>query len=387
VRTLVSDLLRVAKRARRVDTLHWATVDSYADLLCAARPSILWLADAVALKPNSHLLFPELANDEVHAEHFREQPQPAGVGLACFKDAVVSGSSLVGSATKLYRLGPAAPLYVDQILSQDPLSNDLPVGNRRLLRRTKRDVSGLSVLLTHWNSAVYGHWLLESMPKLLLLHHAAAQLPTFSIVLPRGLPGWVTSWIELVLPGAKLEIYDERKEYLQCETLLIPTVAMHPEHFFHPMLSSLLEEVFPSASTLDADRRKLYVTRTAPSRYRKLANQSQIEEIATQEGLALFAPETLPIADQIRAFASADLIVGEFGSAMHGTLFSPSHAKVLCLNWINGMQSRIAQLKRQKVGYVLPSDGTAVKYVPGSAPVDYHIDAQTFRNCLRQLTT
>lgn len=385
MRTLITGILRVAKRARSIDTLHWAAVDSYADLLSAARPSIIWLARPAALKPNDHLLFAELANEEVRAEHFREQPQPAGVGLGCLKDAVVSGASLVGSTTALYRLGPAAPLYVDQQLSQEPLSNGPPVGNRRLLRRRKRHVSGLSVLLTHWNSGVYGHWLLEGMPKLLLLRQTAAHLPTFRIVLPRALPDWVTRWIELVLPDVVIERYDERKEYLRCEKLLIPTVVMHPEHFFHPLLSSLLDELCRSTSPLASERRKLFVTRVAASRYRKLANQSQIEEIAAQEGLTLFAPERLSIAEQVRAFASADLVVGEFGSAMHGTLFSPSHTKVLCLNWINGMQSRIAQLKGQDVGYILPSDGVAVKYVPGAAPVDYPIDAQAFRRCLRQL--
>ncbi len=385
MRTLISGILRVARRARRVDTLHWAAVDSFADLLGAARPSIVWLAQPAALERNDHLLFSELANEEVRAEHFREQPEPAGVGLGCLKDAVVSGASLVGSTTTLYRLGPAAPLYIDEQLSQDALSNGPPVGNRRLLRRTKRNISGLSVLLTHWNSGVYGHWLLEGMPKLLLLRQVAAHLPCFRIVLPRALPEWVTRWIELVLPDVVIERYDERKEYLRCETLLIPTAVMHPEHFFHPMLSSRIDELCQSLAAPEVERRKLYVTRVAPSRYRKLANQSQIEEIAAQEGLTLFTPEQLPIAEQIRAFASADLVVGEFGSAMHGTLFSPPRTRVLCLNWINGMQSRVAQLKRQDVGYILPSDGVAVKYVPAAAPVDYHIDAQAFRRCLRRL--
>ena len=385
MRTLITGIRRLAKRARRVDTLQWAAVDSYADLLGAARPSIIWLAHPTALKPNDRLLFAELANEEVRAEHFREQPQPAGIGLGCLEDAVVSGASLVGSTTTLYRLGPAAPLYIDQYLGQDPLSNGPPVGSRRLQRRTSRNVSGLSVLLTHWNSGVYGHWLLEGMPKLLLLRRIAAHLPAFRIVLPRSLPDWVARWIELVLPEAALECYDERKEYLRCEKLLIPTVVMHPEHFFHPLLSSLLDELCRSTAAPASDRRRLFVTRVAASRYRKLANQSQIEEIAAQEGLTLFTPERLSIAEQVRAFTSADLVVGEFGSAMHGTLFSPSHTKVLCLNWINGMQSRIAQLKRQDVGYILPSDGVAVKYVPGAAPVDYHIDEQAFRRCLRQL--
>ena len=384
-RTLVKGVLRLAKQARKVDALRWQSVASYADLLGEQQPSILWLYEPATMPPNSSLLFPDLANDEIHADHVRTPPRPTGAGLACLRDALVSGSSLVGTPSALYRLGPLAPLYVDEYLSRDPLSNDLPVGNRRLLRRTKRVVPGLSVLLTHWNSGVYGHWLLESMPKLLLLRAIAHRLPAFRIVLPRGLPDWVSSWIRFILPDSNLEIYNERAEYLQCDTLLMPTLLMHPEHFFHPALASLLDELCRSVSADTAGRRKLYVTRVELSRFRKLANQSEIEAIAVEEGLTLFTPETLSVAEQIQTFASADLIVGEFGSAMHSALFSPSNSKVFCLNWINGMQSRIAQLKTHAVGYLLPSDGTAVKYVAGTSQVGYHIDAQLFRSCVRKL--
>jgi O-antigen biosynthesis protein WbqL len=127
------------------------------------------------------------------------------------------------------------------------------------------------------------------------------------------------------------------------------------------------------------------VSRLAPSLYRQLSNQAEIECIAVSEGLELVKPETLPISEQIALFASADLLVGEFGSAMHNALFSRRGTRVFCLNWINGLQSRIAQLKQQRVGYLLPSDGVPVKYVEGASLKSYHIDPDQFRKCVRAL--
>jgi hypothetical protein len=376
------------RRARRDRLVSWYDVSSYSDLLNERRPSILWLHEPAALPPAGQMLFDELANDEIRREHVRVQPAPSGVGIACLHDVLVSGHSLVGTSSAIYQLGPVAPLYVDQSLSRDELSNDPQVGTSMLTWRVKRAVPGVSVLLTHWNSAVYGHWLLENMPKLLLLRRIATGLPPFRIVLPR-LPQWVISWIKLVLPDAVTEIYNGRREYLLCETLLMPTLLMHPAHFFHPELAVLLSELSDDVVRSKSIGARLYVSRVKPSHYRTLANQAEIEAVAVSEGLTLIKPETMSIAEQIALFRSAQLIVGEFGSAMHNALFSAPGTRVLCLNWINGLQSRIAQLNRQQVGYLLPSEGAPitapVRSVRGASAVSYHIDPQRFRACLRAL--
>jgi capsular polysaccharide biosynthesis protein len=292
----------------------------------------------------------------------------------------VSGQSLVGTPAVLYLMAPITPLFVDEYLQEGG-----PVGDRRLSKKAKRFVPGASILLTNWNSSTYGHWLLEGMPKLLLLRRIAHQLPRLRIVLPDSLPTWIGKWIELVLPNAAIERYDDLVEYVQCEVLLLPTLLLSPEHFPHPELATLLEDI-RQFSTLEAGPcTRIFVSRVARNPFREMVNQAEIEQIALEEGLMLIQPETLSIPEQIAHFAQAKLIVGEFGSAMHNTLFSPPGARVFCLNWINPLQCYISQLKRQHVGYLLPSSGVPVTYVLGKARVGYHIDPRVFRNCLRTL--
>lgn len=367
------------RRKRKVIALEWQRVFSYEELLSSRSPAVLWLHGAERPLSNRELLFPELATSEIKESHFLAQPRTLPLGLGCLRNVLVSGRSLVGRSWLIYRLAPFAPAYVD-----DYLTHNLHVGDRKIARKQRISAPGVTVLLTHWNSNVYGHWLLEGMPKLLLLRQIAHHLPPFRIVLPMSLGSWISAWIREILPEATIESYDDSRSYLHCRTLLLPTLLADPvHHLFHPELARLLATLDPPITPRRG--RKLYVSRVAPSLYRQLANQAEIEDIAVREGLELVRPETLPISEQIALFASADLLVGEFGSAMHNALFSPRDTRVFCLNWINGLQSRIAQLKQQRVGYLLPSDGVPVKYVEGASPESYHIDPHVFRKCVRAL--
>ena len=340
-------------------------------------PAILWLGEAVDPPPSIDLLFPELANDEVRLHHFYQPTGRARIGLAGLPQAIVSGNSHVGSATHIYQLGPMTPAYVEDLLDVHPR-----VGDRSLAGKTERILPGVSILLSHWNVETYGHWLLEGVPKLLLLRRLIDDLPPFRILLPRSAPGFVRKWIDLVLPGANVEIYEDATEYVRAETLIVPTVLFVSRgHHFHPELSSLVEDLLPPGRRR-ADTR-LFVSRVHQNNFRHMSNLEEIEEIAVAEGLELVRPETLPIAEQIALFSRARVIVGDFGSVMHNALFSPPGAVVLCLNMVTGLQSRIAELQRHRVAYLLPSDGEAVMHKYDDPFRSYHIDPEQFRAYVR----
>src|SRR5262245_4720504 len=58
----LAHLLSFHRRRRKIATPQWHSVASYAELLGARRPSILWLHEPEQLPPNTELLFPELVN-------------------------------------------------------------------------------------------------------------------------------------------------------------------------------------------------------------------------------------------------------------------------------------------------------------------------------------
>jgi capsular polysaccharide biosynthesis protein len=90
-------------------------------------------------------------------------------------------------------------------------------------------------------------------------------------------------------------------------------------------------------------------------------NRQAIEKIAADRGYALVRPETLSMVDQINMFSRAESIVGEYGSALHGSLFAPSKTVVCALRATahhpGFLQSGLCQAMGQKIGYVFGAAG------------------------------
>jgi hypothetical protein len=384
IRIVAAQIARCLIRDRPAREVRYRTVPSYTNLLRATEPSVYWTDAPQTLPPNGELLFPDDADEDIRDAHRFDCRALSGFGFAAFNRVLVSGASVIGTPYSTFKLGAVVPGYIDAEFDKSVRSSRVTVGRRKLIRRSRRFVPGCSVVVTHWNSFVYGHWLLECMPKLLLLARELKKLPPFRIIVPSLTLPYVTAWIERTLPGIDIERLDQKREYLCCERLLMPTLLMDPYCHFHPALLPMLDELVGTVSPR-ADRKNLYVSRVAPSIFRELINREEIEGIAVEEGLTLVRPELLTIQEQMNLFAGAKLVVGEFGSAMHNTLFSGAGTRVLCLNWINELQSRIARLKSHSVGYLLPSNGKAVRFIPGAPRATYHIDPHAFRSRVRTL--
>jgi Glycosyltransferase 61 len=326
---------------------------------------------------------------EIQRDHFAEAYAPP-IKIATLRNVLVSGRSCVGTHRHVYLLGNLQPDYVDEYLAKGLLDDDLAppwkheqnllADELALSWKNEQYLPGTSILVTHFNVHTYGHWLLECVPRLLLLRRIQDRLSPFRIIVHKSTKSFVKEWLSFILPKVEIKIYDDATEYVRCESLLIPSLLCSGQDWaFHPLFNSLIAELVPTNAL---PKRRLYLTRQVPSHFRRLSNKEEIESIASSFGLELISPETLPIPKQIELFSECAFVVGEFGSALHNTLFSPLGIRVLGLNWLNGMQSKISQLRKQSVGYLLPSSGLPVKYEWGAAPQTYHINPRRFRDIL-----
>jgi capsular polysaccharide biosynthesis protein len=82
----------------------------------------------------------------------------------------------------------------------------------------------------------------------------------------------------------------------------------------------------------------------------------RIEEMAVKANFALVYPEELSLLEQVRLFAGAREIMGEYGSALHGSLFSPEGAVICALRGTGGhpgfLQSGMGMALKQPTGYI-----------------------------------
>lgn len=205
---------------------------------------------------------------------------------------------------------------------------------------------------------IYGHWLVDMLPKLWLCQRFLGDLSSFSIIVPRGTPAWALSIMERFFGVTNILWHEINNEVLKLSSCVVPSL-LHNDHYFHPRMNDFVSHLLAhphvaaaAASVRPAER--LYITRRAfrdrsTSYSRTIANEEQVVDLMTEFGFTTIAPEELPWEEQIALFSRARIIVGESGSGLHNTIFSPADARVVCLNPENQLQMSIAALRDQIV--------------------------------------
>ncbi len=282
--------------------------------------------------------------------HIEGAPFPA-MGLACIFDATVLDQAFIASSLgEPYQSDTQLPRYINYWLERGMR----PTQRRSLTDLTAVHVPGLSALVHHCHADIYGHWLLESMPKLLYL--SMLPNPPKQFILQAGTRPHIQNWIKHVFPEAEFVSYDPETEYLRCEKLLSPTMACSAAYVFNPRLNPLLDRIAPSRRV----DRLLYLDRAWPSSFHWMLNPDDVRKVAQSFGFEVYFPANHAVVDQLETFASARVLAADFGSALHNALFCSPGTRVLAFNWVNTNQSRIAQLRGQKVGFQLGTTGERV---------------------------
>lgn len=248
--------------------------------------------------------------------------------------------------------------------------------------------AGISII---HNNLVFGHWLTEMFPKLLMLGSLLPHLRAVPIILPSTAPSYVRSTIEEVLKGWPILVYDRFTQHVEVENLIMPTM-FHDGYQFHPKFNALIEQHVRWARNSLGGRyrslrgrapRKIFISRRdVISCFRNLTNFADLEKVALARGFEIVRPQEMSWRRQVELFSYADCIVGEFGSGMHNALFAPAGTTVICLNWIVEVQSRIANFRHQSVGYLLPQDGEPRLFARDGRMINYEIEPEKLDHAL-----
>jgi capsular polysaccharide biosynthesis protein len=262
---------------------------------------------------------------------------------------------------------------------QRKLKEDWAGEPARLAALPIRRIKGRTVAFTGWGTDTYGHLLVEMLPRLLIARRALPGLADTKLLLPSNAPAWFEAIIRRVLAEAMpgVERYDPHREQVLLDKGVLPSLALQPNGF-HPGLNGLMDEVRDAVTCgpQPSLAPRVFMTRALFSNpstaKRRCQNEVRLAEIAAREyGFAVIAPETLPWDTQVRLMAGAAIVAGEFGSAMHGTIFSPAGTRVAVLGIQNMTQSRIADLRGHQIAY-LPTDRP-------NALGNYAVDEWAFR--------
>jgi hypothetical protein len=272
------------------------------------------------------------------------------------------------------------PKHVEDVV------NELGPPNRP---RPRRFLTGPVAFITGPGHRIYGHWLSDFLPKLFLLHASGYDVRRLHYLLPADTPAFGRGWFQLLgIPPENVIVFSPAGERVWVEELLVPTT-------FHNGIraAALLNDAASFLVSLAADLadgpirtrsyRRLFVSRARASQSRSLQNRARIEEIAVSAGLELVYPESLTLLEQLRLFGEANMIVGEYGSALHNSLFSFSGTTVCALRGSldhpGFIQSGFGHALGQPTGYVIGEQ------VDQSGDGRFIVLEADFAECLRTL--
>ncbi len=282
---------------------------------------------------------PDLMLGAVHAELMR----------VYFGHAVVLGASLYEVADA--EVAAEGAVFLDGVVQYCGQLNILPVDSEARLRALSARRPGLRrvevaepvVLLTGPGHHMYGHWLVDFLPKLFLLDRAGHDIARLRYLLPADTPAFARDWLGLLGIGAdRIVPYDREGERVACRRLLVPTALRflgRASPLMREAARFLLDRLEPRPRwRLGRGRgrppaqRRLLIARSdnaATHNRRTLAERAELEMRALARGFERVRPERLSVLEQIALFRSAGTILGEYGSGLHGSLFASPGATVV----------------------------------------------------------
>jgi capsular polysaccharide biosynthesis protein len=207
----------------------------------------------------------------------------------------------------------------------------------------------------------FGHWLVDVMPRLWVLHASGYDLKTLQFLVPGGLPPEAGPLFTACgIAADRLVRHADPSENLRADLLLVPS-GMRQSNRVSPLFADATRfwtqriprapEIMPTPAS-----RIFVVQRPGAGQAIGLANAEAIEAVVRRRGFAVVQPDTLPLADQAALFSHATLIAGEYSAALHASVFSPSGTITCCLRSPTRhpgfLQSGIAAALNQRTGYV-----------------------------------
>lgn len=200
--------------------------------------------------------------------------------------------------------------------------------------RNIRSVSHPVVNIMMPGMYIYGHWLIDLLPKLYKLQQEL-NFSKLKIVLPRDIPSYSLDFLKMLgLDETSVLYFDPASEILECAEVILPTKCRIIDgSWLAPYVGMMYDEIAGRIEESDTDLpKRLYLSRRRlKKQFRKLVNREEVSEMILSYGFTEIFPEDYSLEEQLKLYKNAELMVGEFGSALHNSLFSSKDLKVISL--------------------------------------------------------
>lgn len=181
-----------------------------------------------------------------------------------------------------------------------------------------------STVAMPWGMSNYGHFLFDGLTSILAVEETGL-LDRFPLVVP-PLNRWQRSLVRAVFGDIALR--EVAAPVVQLEGALFSTAMDHFLHMPGPLVPRLRERARAALPKPTRRGRRLYISRRR-QHMRVMVDEPALEAALAARGFEIVRPERLAVADQLRLFREADIVVGASGAGLANALFCDAGAHVI----------------------------------------------------------
>ncbi|WP_127586760.1 glycosyltransferase family 61 protein [Paenibacillus koleovorans] len=188
---------------------------------------------------------------------------------------------------------------------------------------------GTTAVLTFKFIKNYFHWMLDVLPRILLLRELRLPIDKY-VISPQSSYPYLESMHMLGVPKEKI-VVSTRKLHLQAQKLIVTSRVSYKE--FYPKWSCdfVRNELLAAAEASVQDgtpKTRIYISREGASK-RKVTNEAAVMKRLAPYGFHTVRLETMSLKEQIHLFRSADVILAPHGAALTNLIFARPGTKVI----------------------------------------------------------
>lgn len=203
---------------------------------------------------------------------------------------------------------------------------------------------------------IYGHWLLDLLPKLAVFERMNPKV-AYKILVDERCPKWALELISLLFHNfttiEKIKVGES-----MTGSFFLTSPVRH-----HDFISEMCKIDITMPTDDSEKNRKIYISRKHLNlNHRQLTNSARIEKLFQSKEFELIYPEELSIRDQMVLFSQTAVLAGEAGSGLHNSIFCPKD--VVLINIQSGRQNHFIQAG------LCDQYGQSSIYVAGKAKTD-----------------
>jgi capsular polysaccharide biosynthesis protein len=184
----------------------------------------------------------------------------------------------------------------------------------------------LGVLASRGDSNYY-HFLMDVLPRVSVLDQCPGIAPVDRWYVPAATP-FQRELLTMFGIGPDERIDSTEIPHVQADCLVVPSPpSMEVRN--PPWVVGFLRRRLLDASFARVADRAIYVSRGPGRNNRRVLNQDAVVSLLTRRGFVVVDPDALTVAEQIRAFAEASVVVAPHGAALANLVFASAGATVI----------------------------------------------------------